>query len=75
MHASDLDKLVLPGLCFQFVSYININLRLISGHRHRGSYMSAHALLNLLNKLGKRDKMRVVPHDALYQNSTNGLGR
>ena len=25
---------------------------------HRGSYMSAHVLLNLLNKLGKRDKMR-----------------
>ena len=26
--------------------------------RHRGSYMSAHVLLNLLNELGKRDKMR-----------------
>ena len=25
--------------------------------KHRGSYMSAHVLLNLLNKLGKRDKM------------------
>ena len=25
---------------------------------HRGSYMSAHVLLNLLNKLRKRDKMR-----------------
>ena len=25
---------------------------------NRGSYMSAHVLLNLLNKLGKRDKMR-----------------
>ena len=24
---------------------------------YRGSYMSAHALLNLLNDLGKRDKM------------------
>ena len=24
---------------------------------HRGSYMSAHVLLNLLNKLGKSDKM------------------
>ena len=28
---------------------------------HRGSYTSAHILLNLLNKLGKRDKMRVLP--------------
>ena len=25
---------------------------------HRGSYMSAHVLLNLLNKLRKRDKMQ-----------------
>ena len=25
--------------------------------RYRGSYMSAHVLLNLLNELGKRDKM------------------
>ena len=24
---------------------------------HRGSYMSAHVLLNLLKELGKRDKM------------------
>ena len=28
---------------------------------YRGSYMSAHVLLNLLNKLGKRDKMRGLP--------------
>ena len=25
---------------------------------YRGSYMSAHVLLNLLNEFGKRDKMR-----------------
>ena len=25
---------------------------------HRGSYMSAHVLLNLLNKLGKSDKIQ-----------------
>ena len=29
--------------------------------QQRGSYMSAHALLNLLYKLGKRDKMRGLP--------------
>ena len=29
--------------------------------RYRGSYMSAHVLLNLLNELGKRDKMRCLP--------------
>ena len=27
-------------------------------HLYRGSYMSAHFLLNLLNELGKSDKMR-----------------
>ena len=29
--------------------------------KHRGSYMSAHVLLNLLNELGKRDKMQGLP--------------
>ena len=28
---------------------------------NRGSYMSAHVLLNLLKELGKRDKMRGMP--------------
>ena len=28
---------------------------------HRVSYMSAHVLLNLLNELGKRNKMRGLP--------------
>ena len=28
---------------------------------HRGYYMSAHVLLNLLNELGKSDKMRGLP--------------
>ena len=28
---------------------------------HRGSYMSAHVLLNLLNEMGKRDQMRGLP--------------
>ena len=28
---------------------------------NRGSYMSAHVLLNLLNELGNRDKMRGLP--------------
>ena len=29
--------------------------------KNRGSYMSAHVLLNLLNELGKRDKLRGLP--------------
>ena len=28
---------------------------------YRGSYRSAYVLLNLLNELGKRDKMRSLP--------------
>ena len=31
------------------------------GFLYRGSYMSAHVLLNLLNELRKRDKMRGLP--------------
>ena len=33
----------------------------LPGSIYRGSYMSGHVLLNLLNKLGKRDKMRGLP--------------
>ena len=40
--------------------------------RHRGSYMSAHVLLNLLNELGKRDKMRGLPSIlSLFRNEFN----
>ena len=39
---------------------------------HRGSYMSAHVLLNLLNQLGKRDKMRGLPSIlSLFRNEFN----
>ena len=39
---------------------------------HRGSYISAHVLLNLLNKLGKRDKMRGLPSIlSLFRNEFN----
>ena len=33
----------------------------IVGRTNRGSYMSAHVLLILLNELGKRDKIRGLP--------------
>ena len=29
---------------------------------HRGSYMSAHVLLNLLNELGRRENARLAEH-------------
>ena len=39
---------------------------------NRGPYMSAHVLLNLLNKLGKRDKMRGLPSIlSLFRNEFN----
>ena len=44
----------------------------ISDIIHRGSYMSAHVLLNLLNELGKRDKMRGLPSIlSLFRNEFN----
>ena len=40
--------------------------------RHRGSYMSAHVLLNLLNELGKSDKMRgLLSILSLFRNKLN----
>ena len=42
--------------------------------RDRGSYMSVHVLLNLLNKLGKRDKMRGLPSIlSLFRNEFNKI--
>ena len=39
---------------------------------YRGSYMSAHVLLNLLNEFGKRDKMRGLPRIlSLFRNEFN----
>ena len=39
---------------------------------NRGSYMSAHVLLNSLNELGKRDKMRGLPSIlSLFRNEFN----
>ena len=35
--------------------------KLLKESLHRGSYISAHVLLNLLNELGKRDKMLGKP--------------
>ena len=49
-----------------------ISLALHSLIRHRGSYMSAHVLLNLLNELGKRDKMRGLQSIlSLFRNEFN----
>ena len=47
-------------------------LQLFIGQMHRGSYMSAHVLLNLLNELGKRDQMQGLPSIlSLFRNKFN----
>ena len=39
---------------------------------HKGSYLSAHVLLNLFNELGKRDKIRGLPNIlSLFRNKFN----
>ena len=43
-----------------------------SYRKNRGSYMSAHVLLNLFNELRKRDKMRGLPSIlSLFRNKFN----
>ena len=53
------------------VSVFNLTHRLCN-RLDRGSYMSAHVLLILLNELGKRDKMRGLPSIlSLFRNEFN----
>ena len=48
------------------------NLDWLCRETYRGSYMDAHVLLNLLNELGKRDKMRGLPSIlSLFRNEFN----
>ena len=52
--------------------YLDKMLHSVVSHIHRGSYMSDHVLLNLLNKLRKRDKMRGLPSIlSLFRNEFN----
>ena len=52
----------LPSLAFylfrkEFNKFNNTGALMLDSMIHRGSYMSAHVLLILLNELRKRDKM------------------
>ena len=52
--------------------YITLATNITSIYVYRGSYTSAHVLLNLFNKLGKRDKMRGLPSIlSLFRNEFN----
>ena len=70
------------NLCPWFINHFGTYLKMryflklqqiyFSRKRYRGSYMSAHVLLNLLNELGKRDKMRGLPSIlSLFRNEFN----
>ena len=48
----------------------------VSHRINRGSYMSAHVLLNLLNELRKRDQMRGLPSIlSLFRNEFNKFNK
>ena len=52
--------------------YISTYVALAFCAVYRGSYMSAHVLLNLLNDLGKRDKMQGLRSSlSLFRNKFN----
>ena len=54
------------------INYIYIYWALFYIKINRGPYMGAHVLLNLLNELGKRDKMRGLPSIlSLFRNKFN----
>ena len=56
------NKMALKMPIYSFKKNANIVTNLeYQNYVHRGSYMSAHVLLNLLNELGKTDKMRGLP--------------
>ena len=60
---------------YKMLPYMILMLQMLD-HRyymiHRRVYMNAHVLLNLLNKLGKRDKMRgLLSILSLFRNSFN----
>ena len=60
-------------LCKKIVIYTCTAMQPVHNRlRNRGSYMSAHVLLNLLIELGKRDKMRGLPSNlSLFRNEFN----
>ena len=59
-------------LCVKTLRVCHIYATLLQTSLHRGSYMSAHVLLYLLNELGKRDKMRGLPSIlSLFRNEFN----
>ena len=60
------------GSCICPMKYYFDNDNCVESKLHRGSYMSADVLLNLLNEFGKRDKMRGLSSTlSLFHNAFN----
>ena len=71
---SDVEKSSFQKSILQF--YVRMGLQRQSYVKNRGSYMSAHLLLNLLNELGKRDKMRGLSSIlSLFRNKFNKFNK
>ena len=72
-------NLIKTAIAFSFVNIICLScIDILSLYStvlcmiYRGSYMRVHVLLNLSNKLGKRDKMRGLPSIlSLFRNEFN----
>ena len=58
---------------FDFVISVSVSVFIIVDSAHyRGSYMSVHVLVNLLNEWGKSDKMRGLPSIlSIFRNKFN----
>ena len=67
------DLRMQKGLLLEYdTGMINVCVNSLPQYINRGSYMSAHVLLNVLNELGKRDKMRGLPSIlSLFRNEFN----
>ena len=66
-----LSVVILASALCNFTTYLFTRFAIVS-KLYRGSYMSAHVLFNLLNELGKRDKMRGLPSIlSLFRNEFN----
>ena len=57
----DLDTFVLENAVSMGTLHLDIYRTIVKRGIYRGSFMSTHVLLNLLNELRKKDKMRGLP--------------
>ena len=72
LHVIFFTNLVCTTFANKMSQIVDFILQKAAFPKYRGSYMSAHVLLNLLNDFGKRDKMRGLPSIlSLFRNEFN----